>query len=487
MPPSVENVIVVVVDALRKDRVGVYSEGGTLTPNIDSLAADGVVFENAFTATNATDPSVTSIQTGKDPHSVVIHHGQHVTDAEKGQAERTVMVPNILRKKGYQTTATGRPLGRWHKDGFTDYPETKLDVHRRRSLGQLLERISPRLRNVAGEIYDTVASFREDVTTTDEIDDFLAFLGESQFYGFIHMMDSHFPCAPDNEIIEQLLEERTYPSGDLSEFFETHQDNPYVSGPLREAVNQQDFEVGLERLFARYDGAVIEADRKVGRLIEGLEERNLRSETAIVVVSDHGESLDEHGIYFDHHGLYDVSIRVPMIISGPGISSSRRTEFVQLPDLAPTVLDLLDCDRDLDGVGQSLVPLLTGSDGWADREFVVFSEAHAQRRLGIRTERYKFIKHIEDPVLREHRGSSLECGYCNTVHEGERELYDLQEDPGETNNVIGEHAEQTAELESKLDSYFERHGPHPEMDGDSGVEYDDEEEVLDRLEDLGYL
>lgn len=485
MTSSTQHVVVVVIDALRRDRIGAMTGGETITPNIDALAENGTVFENAFSATNATDPSITSIHTGHEPSTIVSHHGPHVTNSEKRRAESVRSVPEQLQADGIRTVAAGRSLGRWHSSGFDEYPKKTLDVHRRRSIGQQLERISPALRSAAGWIYETITAVKQSTDNSDEVDDLLAGLTENQSYGFIHMMDPHLPCEPDSNIVRMLLENRDYPNQDLQKFFNTHAENPFIAESLRDVATDADFEVGLARLFSRYDGAVIEADRKVGRLVEELRSRELLDDTTIIVTSDHGESLNEHGIYFDHHGLYDPSVRVPLVISGPGVPTAWREEFVRLPDLAPTIAKTFDSKISSDGVGQSILPLLGGTGEWDERTFVVFNEAQAQRRIGIRTDRYKFIKHVEDPVLEEKRGSSLECGYCNTVHGGERELYDLSADPEETANIVDQQSEVATELEAELDSYFDELSEiAPERE--TRITYEEEEAVLERLEELGY-
>ena len=485
MSTSEESIVVIVIDALRRDRVGAMSDGQTLTPNIDALAEDGVIFDNAFSATNATDPSITSIHTGRDPSTVVSHHGPHVTEDEKRRAESVGSVPEQLHADGVNTIAAGRSLARWHSAGFDVYPEETLNVRRRRSIGQQLERISPMLRSAAGRIFETIISVKQSTDSSDEVDDLLKALPDGRFYGFLHMMDTHMPCEPDPEIINELLERQQYPNQGLDEFFEAHADSPYMSDFLTSVVTESDFDVGTARLFARYDGAVIEADQKVGRLVKGLRDRNKLTDTTIIVTSDHGESLDEHGIYFDHHGLYDPSVRVPLIISGSDVPTGRREEYVRLPDLAPTIAESFGSTLSRGIAGQSLHPLLGEAGEWDKHPFVVFNEAHAQRRVGLRTDRYKFIKHVPDSVLEQKRGSSLECGYCNTVHGAERELYDLSEDPDEIMNIAEQQPEIATELEEKLDSYFDGLDEFVTKSGNR-VSYDEEEAVLKRLEDLGY-
>jgi len=481
---EVRNVVLVVIDALRRDRVGVYAdEGRSLTPNVDRLAADGTLFENAFTCTNTTDPSITSIHTGRDPESVVRHHGPFVTDAEKRRAEAVETVPERLHEAGFMTAVTGRTLGRWHGRGFEHYPEPSLGRYRRRAIGERLGAISPRLRALAGEVYERVSA-AVDSGTADEIEQFLGALDDRPFYGMVHTMDTHVPYSYDEGVVDELLSRNDYPDRDLEAFFDAHSDNPYVDETMREYAEPADYEVGLARWYAKYDAAAARADRKLGKLIDGLAERGRLDETAVIVTSDHGESLDEHGIYFDHHGLYEPQIRVPLAVRGPGIPDRRRDEMVQLYDLAPTTLDLLGVRNGLDADGRSLVPLLGGAGEWDDREQVVFQEANAQRRLGVRTGRYKYITAAPDEVLERERGDAFRCGYCDTVHGDERELFDIEADPGETENLVGERPALADRLDGAIEAYYE--GLETVEAGDGRVEYEDEEEVMERLEDLGY-
>jgi len=300
----------------------------------------------------------------------------------------------------------------------------------------------------------------------------------------IHVMDTHVPYTAEDDLVDEFLDIYDYPHRDFGAFLEEHGGGQYVGDFIQEYATERDHRDGLARWYAKYDASVVHADQKVGALVEGLDDCGLLDETAIFVTSDHGESLDEHGIYFDHHGLYDPQIRVPLIASGPEIPADRRNETVQLYDFAPTFLDLLDINADLDAEGRSLTPLL-GEDGeWESREAVIAHEAHAQRRLSIRADGYKYIKHVEDEVLERERGDSFRCGYCDTVHGSERELYDLEADPGDTENLVDNEPDRAAEMDDRLHAYFDAL-EYPDAQ-DETVEYEAEDEVMERLEDLGY-
>lgn len=435
MQDAPRNLVLILLDALRADRVGCLGSEKSLTPTIDSLAEEGHVFENAFACANATDPSVTSIHTGRDPSTTVFHHGQYVTDQEKRRAESARTFSELLRESGFRTVAAGRALGRWHRKGFESYPEPILSTHTERRIGEQIGRISPRLSSILGTIYHGLNRTGHRCSSRAEVVSLFERLGDGRFYGFLHLMDTHAPYDPDPALVEDLLERYDYPADDLSTFLEEHSDRPYVSEFLEDMATPRDFEVGIGRFIARYDACVVEADLAVREVLDRLEAEGRRSETAVVVPSDHGESLLEHNIYFDHHGLYDESVRVPLVIDLPGDDCGRHEEVVQLKDLAPTALDLLACEQTLDCTGRSLLPLIEGSGDWDTRDSIFLSEAQAQRRVGVRKGKYKFIAHVEDPVLERERGSSLRCGYCATVHGDERELYDCRSDPGELEDI----------------------------------------------------
>ena len=520
MGGAVENVVVVVVDALRADRLGAMGCERELTPNIDDLTAGATVFENAFSCVNTTDPSITSMHTGRFPRTTVYHHGRFVTLDEKRRVESVPRLPGVLQDAGFATVAAGRGIGRWHVEGFDEYPDTDIRGNDRlHAVSDSLERVHPRLQSVAANAfmrlrtlykrtsneYSTDVSYAEfyesavDESEPSPVDRFLRKLDDRddrRFYGLVHLMDTHTPYLPPPDAVEELLESYDYPDDPVD--VPDHQ-------AARAKLTREDYEdgTGVGRIIARYDAAVREADRKVGALVDGLRARGEWEDTALVVLSDHGESLVEHGIFCDHHGLYDETIHVPLVCRVPGAAGTRQPgatgtrvgELVQVPDLMPTVLDLLgvEAGRDPRTTGRSLVPLLgtDGSDtaadapeGWESRDAVYAEEAHTQRRVAIRTRDWKYVEHETDPRLAEASGDSLRCRYCHTVHGGERELYDLRADPAETENLVEAREAIADRLQGRLHGFLSDLSYPDESTAD--VEYDDEDAVLQRLEDLGY-
>ncbi|MFB6294128.1 MAG: sulfatase-like hydrolase/transferase, partial [Candidatus Nanohaloarchaea archaeon] len=236
---AVENIVVVVVDALRADRVGVYGCEKGLTPNIDDLADDGVVFENVFTHTPNTDPSLTSIHTGKYPETTVYHHGHFVTDEEKQRVEAAPWFPEALSDDGWNTVTAGRPMGRWHRRGFDTYPSGGA----KRRAGSVLRSIHPAVHGAAKKLYQGAknildpAGEKSDAYTTQQ---YMEAVDSEPFYLFVHMMDTHTGYEPAPRLVDQLLEQYDYPETPLPEFVERLPDGSNVPERMERWIDIDD-------------------------------------------------------------------------------------------------------------------------------------------------------------------------------------------------------------------------------------------------------
>ncbi|KDE57457.1 sulfatase [Halostagnicola sp. A56] len=364
-----------------------------------------------------------------------------------------------------------------------------------KSASSLLYGIHPAIGDTLSRTYNALT----DRTGSDDEDsvvaEFTDFLDESErFYSLVHLMDTHTPYDVDDELVERYLDTDEYENRPLSALAEEFPTGSITANSLTPGgvVNQDnerwaDHEAGVGTALARaqYDAAATEADRTIEGLLEALEDRDLLEETLVVVLADHGESLGEHEIYFEHHGLYEPTTRIPLVVRPPESDAGveRSSELVSITDIAPTILDALDIpdEQAFDADGQSLRPLLEGeSDDWERRESLLLEEANTQRFRGVRTDRWKYLRAVEDDPT---------CRYCERPHGASEQLYDLEADPEETENLAEKRSDTLATLRDELDDLLARYdpqtGPSDDTDGDS-VEYDDEEEVLDRLESLGY-
>lgn len=501
------NVLICVVDALRADRVG-GERGKTLTPNIGEFAEDATVFSEAYSTTNATDPAITSLLTGRYPlgHGVV-NHGWKVTNKEKQRAESVPYLPEILQQSGYRTGKFGRPLGRWHKRGFDRYPgtgewreskETDWVTDAEIRLSSWLDGIDPRLRRAASSFYQhTVGQLREwseqsgatdTIGRADVTGELQSLFGsDDPFFAFVHLMDTHVPYQVDREYTRLCLSEFDYENVPLEDVAANFPEESFSHDRLRPGGNiyeaaepwaDSEYGIGTAVVSAQYDASVMKADERVGEILSMLEENETLDETLVVLLADHGESLTEHGIYYDHHGLYDQSVRIPFMIRPPeGAETGVCDGFVQITDVLPTVAEYVDIKKPQAVDGHSLRPAIESGD-LPDRTAIVAEEAHTQRRRMIRTPEEKLIYHFE---------GDRTCRYCELVHEPDRKLYDLEEDPAETENCATRRPERSNELQEKAERRAaELTANEPATTAGDTVDYDDEKEIMDRLEALGY-
>ena len=448
------NIIFIIIDAVRARNVGAYGYDKPTTPNIDKIAQQGVLFRNAYSCTNSTDSSLTSIFSGIYPlgHGI-LHHGGGLGDEEvKAFTQSGIkLLPEILRSEGYASIAVDW-LGRWHRRGYDYYSGTKGSKGSR-----LIERVtemvsahkSPQLlirgiaylrRRVRREAYAAKAM-------TDLATDLIAKNSTQPFFLFIHYWDVHQGLKPPRHY-SHLFRHLDYSSmpGSTDKIRDVIR-LPHETSSIRlaRAVLMRNETVG-ERI-REYDASIRYVDDEIGRLMETLRKRGVANQTLVILTSDHGESLSEHQIYFDHHGLYEVSIHVPLIMRCPeALPGGKVIEgFIQHVDLVPTILDLLEIkhpQEDFDGA--SLMPLIYESKQLHSSIYV--EEAYAQRKRAIRTRKYEYIKALSE--------EEAICKLCNRVHGGVEELYDLESDPEQNHNLVEDKPETAKELQNLLGEWI---------------------------------
>ena len=199
-----------------------------------------------------------------------------------------------------------------------------------------------------------------------------------------------------------------------------------------------------EYVIAQYDGALAYMDACIQRLLTRLDELGLADQTVVMLTGDHGESFLEHDCYFDHHGLYEPVIHVPLIIRALGRvpQGTRVPGYVTHQDMLPTILDLLGQQRlvrrlKLDG--QSVLPLARGERATNYSELYL-TECTWMRKRGWRTPQWKLIEAMEPDF---HGKPPVE-------------LYNLQDDPGETKNLAEQEPAVVQHLKDRLQRWVDR-------------------------------
>ncbi len=319
-PPSV---VLIVVDTLRADHLGTYGYERPVSPNLDALASDAAVFENAFAAATWTLPSVSSIFTGLYPSA---HDAGRPYDDERGE-QFSVMRPDarlfteVLQAKGYTTGAVvNAPFlhaGFGFDRGFDAYdwaPASDSDVR------------------------------RADVT----VDAALAWLDEhtdEQFFLFVHMFDLHRHYDAPEPFRGRFTDQFADTYGDTLDTLES-----------RDAAEDN---LDWPFIVAAYDEEIAFVDAELGRLFDGMRSRGILAESNVILTSDHGEAFDEHGSSGHGHTLFNEMLRVPVMVWGSAVEPGRYEDPISLIDLEPTILEIAAADASTAGSGQSMWPLLT--------------------------------------------------------------------------------------------------------------------------------
>lgn len=425
------NILLIIVDALRTENLGCYGYSKPTSSNIDSLAREGVLFENAYSCVNATDASLTTIFSGKFPtsHGIISHGGRvRKEDIQKLHKSGIRFLPEILKSKGYTTLAVDW-LGRWHRRGYDYYSGV---LHHAKSRVFPVRKIETWLK-LLSRSYARIqksSSIDEASLVTAEAKNLITKNREKSFFLFVHYWDTHVPYAPPTEYY------RNNSKRGLERILHI------VKGIKPSEMQRR----ARHEILARYNGSIEYVDHEIGRLIEHLKVCEILDQTLIILTSDHGESLTEHGIYFGHICLYDAIIHVPLIFRYSGMPKNRRIRgFVQHFDIVPTILDLLDVkNKDFDG--KSVMPLIYGETNQL-RSAVFAEEAHYQRKRAIRTSSYKYI-HALSP-----KGAI--CRNCGRIHGGMEELYDLHKDPKETQNIIKDKPDVANALKERLSKWID--------------------------------
>lgn len=445
-PPDV---VLLTVDTLRADRLGVYGAVDTETPAFDRLAAEGAVFEQAVAPMPVTRPSHFTMFTGRYPRE----HG--VTDNHLALPDKEVTLAEVFREAGYATAAFTGVVILGERSGAAQGFETFRGPQGEQQI---------RADEVAGHALEWLRDLE----------------GDRPFFLWVHVYDPHMPYAPPPEHRPPTPPERpeleTLGWGDVNRLAVA--DGGDVDGAV------------FERALALYGGEVEWVDATFGRLLGELGRRERSERTLTVLTADHGECFD-HGYFFRHAGcLYDGALRVPLIVRYPGHvePGTRIGEQVELLDLAPTVLELAGLDVPPAFGGRALLSGRgpAGEPGGAERFALIQHPLSNLRLVRGRSSVWGRVKTVRGepmrPVLRgrERVGlRSLRWKYLRTG--SEEELYDLAADPDEQNDLAGREPPIVGELRRQL-----RHAlsEHPLTVLESGQIHP---ELREALESLGYL
>ena len=473
------NIVYIMTDDHTAQMMSCYDNRYVETPNLDRIANDGVKFVNSFVANSLSGPSRACMFTGKHSHANGFY--DNTTCVFDGSQQT---MPKLLQKAGYETAI----IGKWHLESLpTGFNYWEI-------LPGQGDYYNPRFIEMNNDTI-TEKGYLTNIITDKSINWLENQRDKSKpFCLFVHHKACHRNWLPEMKYLS-LYEDKTF----------ALPDNFYDDYSGREAAKTQEMSIykdmdimydtkmyksdGNSRLKATYESMLNrldESDRKtydefyqpiidefyknnpqghelaewkyqrymrdyakvlksfddnVGRLLDYLEKNGYLKNTLVVYTSDQGFYMGEHG-WFDKRFMYEESMRTPLVMRLPDNMKHKAkgdiTEMVQNIDYAPTFLDIAGVDIPSDIQGVSLLPLLEGEKpvDWRKSLYYHFYEYPAEhmvkRHYGVRTDRYKLIHFYNDIDVWE--------------------LYDLQEDPKEMNNLYGKpgYEKVTEDLKTEL-------------------------------------
>src|SRR5688572_25400743 len=421
------NVVVILVDDLRWDDIAVAGHPFVETPNIDRVAREGARFLNAFAATPLCSPSRASFLTGQHIHT----NGIIDNTARDSASHRLATFAVPLQAAGYRTGF----IGKWHmgnddarRPGWTRWVAMK---------GQG-EAVDPKLNvdgarsTVKGYVTDVLTDHAVEFIRTSRESPFLLFLAHKAVHPNVMQRDDGSVVALDSQ-----------PEGFVAA--ERHRGR-YATRPVPRRPNALRAPVGKPALARAIPGLpplspttgtsdrdirsrlemVLAVDESLGRIVATLDSLGSLDNTLLIFTSDHGYFYGEHGLDQERRLAYEETARIPLLVRYPRVARAGSTprQLTQTIDFASTILELVGVRDTVPRDGRSLVPVLEGTvTTWRSSILLeyyndtVFPRILTMGYKAVRTERYKYIRY--------------------TSLEGMDELYDLETDPFEMDNLIG--------------------------------------------------
>ena len=419
--------------------MSVYGYERLTTPNIDAFASKAIVFDNAYSTSNWTLPSHTSIFSSQYP---IIHNA---TTIETAISQDSVLLAEVLQENGFSNTAFTGGAFVTKEYGFARGFESFDDVHGLR----------------AEEMFSNAINW-VDSDASDE-----------KFFLFLHTFQPHDPYKKRQEVFEKEPYEPISDSEALELFEKKFSDqnltaqqkldlfnysftserifgkveplNPFFAKLIQDTNNYSkklldnylkmttfynsdaakelsDFNDSLSFIVDSYDSTLFDADIQFAKFIKKLEEKNLLDKTVIILLSDHGEAFMEHDSFFHARTIYNEEIHIPLIIKYPNNYHARVKESVSLVDVSPTVLQSLKIDSPDSFHGMSLLNVLHGSK--------------------------------RGPIFSEKVGTTvIQDNWKLISQDGLTEVYDLSKDPDEQENLASTNPEKLEELQGILNAF----------------------------------
>lgn len=415
---SPKHVVLINIDSLRPDHMGIYGYNEQTTPFLDSLFKKGIVFDNAIA------PGYLTFQTDAAIFSGLYPSENNVTRWATPIDDNIYLLPQILHIYGSSTAAYVSP-SLWTTFGLNKKFQTYT--------------VNTDSKNIA-ETKNTVASWIN--------------AHQEQSFLFWHIYDVHIPYMPATSAYYKGKYSGPFSDGSVwSQSWQTKTtlytpDNltgtdsgKFIATPFRA--------IDVSYLKASYDTGVAYVDDQLRLFFGSIQNNPAYKNTLFIISAEHGEDLKEHG-YFFHNDIYDDNIKVPLVFIYPSLKPLRVKENVSSLDIMPTILDMLKIPVPETADGVSLVPLLFGSTMDSNRS--IFTERAPFDEYAIHKGQWKYIlrnpnkKNTVTPKTAESFFTQMLVG----DDEYKDELYNLAEDPLEQHNLIGKGYKEEIELRKEV-------------------------------------
>lgn len=406
------HIVVYLVDTLRRDHLGVYGYDRPLSPRVDALASEGVVFDRAEAQSSWTRPSVVSFLTGLNPR----RHG--ATETVKELSEDALTLAEFLRAAGYQTAAFSA----------NSHVSRSFGLAQGFSLFQEEPHVQPSVAEVhAGHVAWEPAHAAVD-GLHEYVFDWLAARKDSRpLFLFVHAVDPHEPYQPGPEMWQRFASE-------------VKPEDPAAYASLAQLAKHPISESVLSGLYDLYDAEIATADERFGALLDELKRAGLYEDAVVVFLSDHGEEFQDHGRLGHGQRLYAETQRVPLVVRPAGGIPPRRADvMVSHVDLLPTLLEMAGLSPPSGIDGRSVLGVFRG-EPLAETSPPIFA-------------------HVVSMSGRDVVTDSVTDGSWKLIHsrrldgsEETRELYALSNDAGENQDVAAREPAALARMRALLDA-----------------------------------
>jgi arylsulfatase A-like enzyme len=456
------NIIFIMSDDHASHAMSCYGSRINTTPHLDRIAEGGMRFDNCFCTNSICTPSRAVILTG------TYNHVNDVTTLATHMDNRLQTYPKLLQAAGYQTAI----FGKWHLGTGPDHCPTGFDdwaVVPGQGIYHNPEFI---FKGPDGGTRKTVKGYVTDLITDYSLDWLEGRDPERPFCMMVHHKAPHRPWVSDEAHAAMYLNEEIPEPETLYDDY-ANRASAAAAAEMRVGVHMQNMDLkvempagpdvpgglseremrkwGYQRYIKEYLRVIASVDDNVGRLLDYLDEAGLAENTLVVYTSDQGFFLGDHG-WYDKRFMYEESLRMPLIMRYPKeiAPGSVNDDMVLNLDFPELFLDLAGVDIPDDMQGRSFRPLLQGEtpDDWRDAMYYRYwmHKAHhnVYAHYGVRTKRYKLIYYYADALG--------QAGAIDETYEPEWELFDLEADPYELNNVVDDpaYAETVRELKDLM-------------------------------------